>query len=65
MAREAANAGLISQKAAKSVEGLARLRNLAVHGGEVSTAQALEFLALAEATLYAIDQEVAARELGP
>jgi hypothetical protein len=56
LAQEAASAGLITKETANSVVGLARLRNLAAHGGEVSPERAAEFLALADATLYAINQ---------
>jgi hypothetical protein len=47
--------GLINEATQKSVAGLVALRNLAVHAPDrVSAEEALEFVALAEATLYAI-----------
>ncbi|MBM7783560.1 hypothetical protein [Tenggerimyces flavus] len=49
--------GLISEKTAASVRGLNIMRNLAIHGpGYVSDTEAREFVALAEAAIYAIDQ---------
>ena len=47
--------GLINEATQQSVAGLVALRNLAVHAPErVSAEEALEFVALAEATLFAI-----------
>jgi hypothetical protein len=39
------------------LEGLTVLRNLAAHGEGVSEQQAREFLTLAEANLYALQQQ--------
>lgn len=47
--------GLINEATQRSIAGLVTLRNLAVHAPDrVSAEEALEFVALAEATLYAI-----------
>jgi len=55
LAQLAQRNGLINEATQKSVAGLVALRNLAVHApGRVSAGEALEFVALAEATLYAI-----------
>jgi hypothetical protein len=55
LAQLAQRNGLINEATQKSVAGLVTLRNLAVHApGRVSAEEALEFVALAEATLYAI-----------
>jgi hypothetical protein len=47
---------LITEETASAVEGMAVLRNLAVHGGvaDLDQRRAKEYLALADATLYAI-----------
>ena len=56
MARLAAKKGLISEASVRSVEGISYLRNLAVHGGahDITSEQAAEYVALADALLYAI-----------
>jgi len=47
--------GLINEATQQSVAGLVTLRNLAVHAPKrVSTEEALEFVALTEATLFAV-----------
>ena len=56
LARLVHDRGLISDASLQAIEGLARLRNLAVHGRseEVDREKALDYLTLADATLYAI-----------
>jgi len=55
LAQLAQRHGLINEATQKSVAGLVVLRNLAVHAPDrVSAEEALEFVALAEATLFAI-----------
>jgi uncharacterized protein YutE (UPF0331/DUF86 family) len=55
LAQLAQRHGLINEATQKSVAGLVVLRNLAVHlPDRVSAGEALEFVALAEATQYAI-----------
>lgn len=57
---------LITEATQKSVAGLVVLRNLAVHAPErVSAEEALEFVALAEATQYAITATGKDRPPGP
>jgi hypothetical protein len=57
LARLAEKEGLTTPETLKAVEGLAVLRNLAAHGraGETSTARAIDYLALADAVMYAIN----------
>jgi hypothetical protein len=58
--------GLITEATQKSVAGLVVLRNLAIHAPErVSAEEALEFVALAEATQYAITAAGKDRRPGP
>ena len=47
---------LISDETLSAVEGLSVLRNLAVHGlgGEIGAQRARDYLALADAVLYAL-----------
>jgi hypothetical protein len=55
LARLAARADLISSETVRSVDGVAVLRNLAAHRpDDVTTAKALEYLALVEAVLYSL-----------
>ena len=56
LARLARERGLISDASFQAIEGLAMLRNLAAHGRteEVDREKALDYLTLADATLYAI-----------
>lgn len=57
---------LINEATQKSIGGLVVLRNLAVHAPQrVSAEEALEFLALAEATQYAITATGYDRRTGP
>ena len=58
--------GLINEATQKSVAGLVVLRNLAAHAPDrVSAEEALEFVALAEATQYAITATGTDRGPGP
>jgi hypothetical protein len=58
--------GLINEATQKSVAGLVVLRNLAAHAPDrVSAEEALEFVALAEATQYAITAKGTDRGPGP
>lgn len=53
LARRGVDAGLIDAETARTIDGLAILRNLAAHGrDEVSPERAREFLTLAEAVIY-------------
>jgi hypothetical protein len=56
LARLAREQGTISDSTLRAVEGLSVLRNLAAHGrdGEVDREKALDYLTLADATLFAI-----------
>ena len=56
LARLAHERGEISDSTLRAIEGLSVLRNLAAHGrgGEVDREKALDYLTLADATLYAI-----------
>jgi len=56
LARLVHERGLISDASLQAIEGLAMLRNLAAHGRgeEVDREKALDYLTLADATLYAI-----------
>jgi len=58
LAALAAREGFISEEAAESVRGLSVLRNLSAHGraDELDEAQALDYLALVDATLYALNK---------
>lgn len=57
-------AGVLSEKTAHAVRGVAAMRNLAVHasGDEPTAKRAEEFIALADGVLYAIDAEARKRE---
>src|SRR5262245_21986471 len=48
--------GLISGRTADALDGLAVMRNLAAHSGAPSVDQAKEFVALADAVVYAVDR---------
>lgn len=56
LARRAQDAGLIESETARSIEGLTIMRNLAAHTrDEVTPERAREFLTLAEAIIYQLD----------
>lgn len=58
--REAVGRGLISPPTADAIEGVAVMRNLAVHGrGRLTKQEADEFVALAQATEYAVRHDKA------
>jgi hypothetical protein len=59
LARLAAQHGLLSKKSLQAVETITVLRNLVVHGRgrEITNEQAEEYLALADAVLFAIRQD--------
>jgi hypothetical protein len=59
MAQAAREAGLISPETAEAVRGLATLRNLAAHGraDDLDSRQALDFLALADAVVFALNHD--------
>jgi hypothetical protein len=63
LARLGVRRGVITEATARAVEGLGMLRNLAAHHGgrRVSVAQAIEYLTLVDAVLFAIDQDSRAR----
>jgi hypothetical protein len=63
LARVAHQRGLISDETLNAVEGLAVLRNLAAHGRDegVDTTRALDYVALAEAVLFALRTDAARR----
>ncbi len=62
LARRAARIGIISEETYRAMEGLVRLRNLAVHRpDEVDEERAHEYLSIAEAALYAMDTETRRR----
>ena len=56
LARLGMQHGVITEETQRAIEGLSVLRNLSAHGraGDVSTERAIDFLALADAVLYAI-----------
>ncbi len=56
-AEAALQAGVINQETATAIRGLATLRNMVVHGGadDLDTARALDYLALADAVIFAIE----------
>ena len=47
--------GVISFQTADAIRGVLVLRNLAAHGGDVDAAKALDYLALADAVIFAIE----------
>lgn len=59
LARMAAQRGIISEESARSVETISVLRNLVAHSHarEVTNEQAQEYLAYADAVLFAIEQD--------
>jgi len=59
LARLAAERGAISEQSARAVEAITVLRNLVAHGGarDVTNEQAEEYLAYADAVLFAISQD--------
>ncbi len=63
LARLGVRRGVITEATARAVEGLGVLRNLAAHygGRRVSVAEAIEYLTLVDAVLFAIDQDSRAR----
>jgi hypothetical protein len=64
LARLAERKGLVNQEAARAVEGLSVMRNLAVHGGErqLTPQQATEYLALADGVLFALRSQQRKRD---
>jgi hypothetical protein len=56
LAAIAANRGIITEASAESVRGVTVMRNLAAHSGagRISPSEALEYLALVDATLYSL-----------
>ena len=56
LARLGVQHGIVNEETVKAVEGLSVLRNLAAHGraGDVTTERAIDYLALADAVLYAV-----------
>jgi DNA-binding XRE family transcriptional regulator len=58
LARQAAAHGLLSPETVNAVDGASVMRNLAVHGPprEISSKQAREYVAIADAVLFAIRQ---------
>lgn len=56
LARLGVEHGLVTKETLSAVEGISVLRNLAAHGraGEVTVERAIDYLALADAVLYAI-----------
>jgi hypothetical protein len=56
LARLAQRQGLLTPETVKAVEGISVMRNLAAHGSarEITPHQAVEYLTLADAVLYAI-----------
>lgn len=59
LARLAAQHGLLSEESVRAVEAITVLRNLVAHGGarKITSEQAEEYLALADAVLFAIRQD--------
>lgn len=60
LARKALERGLISPLTINAIEGIAVMRNLAVHGParEITSKQAQEYLALMDSVLYALRQDI-------
>lgn len=58
LARVAADHGVVSPETLNSIEGMVLLRNLAAHGQEyeLSISRAREYLLLADAVIYSINQ---------
>lgn len=55
LARLVHERGQISDASLQAIEGLATLRNLAANGrGDIDSEKAIDYLSLADATLYAI-----------
>lgn len=56
LARLGVERGVVTKETLSAVEGISVLRNLAAHGraGEVTVERAVDYLALADAVLYAI-----------
>ena len=61
LADAALQAGLVSRETSEAIRGLATLRNLAAHGrsDNMDRDRALDFLALADGVMFAIDHEKA------
>ncbi len=59
LVRLAAGTNLLTPQTVQAFLGLGVLRNLAIHGGdtEISTDKAMEYLALADGVLYALQQD--------
>lgn len=65
LVRQALDLGIISSQTAEAIDGLIVLRNLAVHSREldkIAPSKALEFVALAQAVVYAIEHGNPAEE---
>jgi hypothetical protein len=60
LTRQAFELGLVTAETVNAIEGATVMRNLAVHGPrrEISVQQAQEYVAIANAVLYAIRQNV-------
>jgi hypothetical protein len=60
LAQLAVDRGLITPLTLNAIEGIATMRNLAVHGPrrEITVAQVDEYLALVESVLYAVRQNI-------
>lgn len=58
LARMARQRGLISEETLAAIEGVSVLRDLTVHsGGDIGVDRARDYLALADAVLYALRSE--------
>lgn len=60
LARLGVQHGVVNEETMRAVEGLSVLRNLAAHGraGEVTVERAVDYLALADAVLYVIRNQL-------
>ena len=67
LARDAAASNLISSESVRAIDGITVMRNLAAHGtrGDVTPDRAVEYVSLAEAILYALQQPPTRRETNP
>ena len=66
LARLLEQRGALPEETVRAVEGLTVLRNLSAHGraGDLTVERAVEYLALAQAVLFAIDQTSRSRRPG-
>jgi hypothetical protein len=64
LARKAMERGLLSPLTINAIEGIAVMRNLAIHGPrrEITVKQAQEYLALVDSVLYAMRQNIKSYE---